>query len=398
MRKIRMGILRERIRENKIYRKVKSWVISKLYIFPIQNNKIVFDNFGGRGFGDDPKYIAEELLQRNLKLKMIWVTANSYTDFPDGIRTVKYGTVRAAYHWITAKVWVDNIKSTIRPPKRNGQYYIQTWHSTLGFKKNEEDAQNLPLRYIEQAKADGEQIDLMYSDNEFRYDKYSNHFWYSGEVLKCDVPRVGELLREDKNCLDKVYCNLKVDLNKKIVLYAPTFRKNVDKSVYYVNAAKICRMLEEKFKEPFEFVMRLHPNDAEIAKEITKDMKVIDATAYSDMQELLATAAVLITDYSGCMFDFGFTRKPVFLLAKDVERYIKEERKWYFSLAELPFVLCQSEKELLDSIVKFDEKTYKHQCEAFEKKIGFSDSGKGAQIIADRIIEQMKKEELTIGK
>ena len=56
---MRTDILRKKVRSNKIYQKLKFWIISKLYIFPIQNNKIIFDNFGGRGFGDDPKYIAE---------------------------------------------------------------------------------------------------------------------------------------------------------------------------------------------------------------------------------------------------------------------------------------------------------------------------------------------------
>ena len=391
MRNMKTNALKKKIQNTIVYKKVKSWIVSKLYIFPVQNNKIIFDNFGGRGFGDDPKYIAEELLQRNLGLKIIWVTASPNISVPSGIQIVKYGTIRAAYHWITARVWVDNIKSTIRPPKRKGQYYIQTWHSTLGFKKNEEDAENLPIRYIEQAKADGKQIDLMYSDNDFRCDKYRNHFWYSGEVLKCDVPRTGALLKENKMRINKVYCELKVNPKRKIVLYAPTFRKNVDKTVYYVNADAICKMLEKKFGESFTFALRLHPNNADIADEIAKEMNVVNATKYPDMQELLVASAVLITDYSGCMFDFGFARKPVFLLAKDVERYIKEERKWYFGLDEVPFTLSRSEKELCESVEKFDKEEYKHQCEIFEKKIGFSDSGNGAKIIADRIVDQMRR-------
>ena len=157
--------IKKYIRKMIIYRKLKQGIISVLYIFPINNKKIVFDNFEGRGFGDDPKYIAEELLKRNLDFKIIWVARDTQISMPSGISVVKYGTIRAAYHWITARIWVDNVKSTLRPQKRKGQYYIQTWHSTLGFKKNEKDAPNLPIRYIKKAVADGKQIDLMYSDN-----------------------------------------------------------------------------------------------------------------------------------------------------------------------------------------------------------------------------------------
>ena len=65
--------IKKHIRKMIIYRKLKQGIISVLYIFPINNKKIVFDNFEGRGFGDDPKYIAEELLKRNLDFRIIWV-------------------------------------------------------------------------------------------------------------------------------------------------------------------------------------------------------------------------------------------------------------------------------------------------------------------------------------
>ena len=82
--------------------------------------------------------------------------------------------------------------------------------------------------------------------------------------------------------------------------------------------------LQKRFGVQFEFAMRLHPNEAEYAQEITQELGVINATNYPDMQELLAAVDVLITDYSGCMFDFGFAKKPVFLLAKDVDKYLRE--------------------------------------------------------------------------
>ena len=103
MRNMKTNALKKKIQNTIVYKKVKSWIVSKLYIFPVQNNKIIFDNFGGRGFGDDPKYIAEELLQRNLGLKIIWVTAIPNISVPSGIQIVKYGTIRAAYHWITGR-------------------------------------------------------------------------------------------------------------------------------------------------------------------------------------------------------------------------------------------------------------------------------------------------------
>ena len=39
----------------------------------LQSNKIIFNNFNGRGYGDNPKYIAEELLRREMPYDLVWV-------------------------------------------------------------------------------------------------------------------------------------------------------------------------------------------------------------------------------------------------------------------------------------------------------------------------------------
>ena len=45
-------------------------------------------------------------------------------------------------------------------------------------------------------------------------------------------------------------------------------------------------------------------------KKITQTIEVSD---YSDMQELLCAADILITDYSSSIWDFSYTKKPCFL-------------------------------------------------------------------------------------
>ena len=109
-----MSNIKSVIGNSNSYKWFKNTVIDFFYYLPICKKKIVFDNFGGRGYGDDPKYIAEELRKNDSGLKLIWVTSDMKQEFPKGIKKVKYGTIRAAYHWSTAKIWVDNIKSSIK--------------------------------------------------------------------------------------------------------------------------------------------------------------------------------------------------------------------------------------------------------------------------------------------
>lgn len=93
-------------------------ILCFLALLPARDHKIVFDNFGGRGYGCDPKYIAEELLKRDEDLDLVWLTRSMSEEFPKGIRPVRYGGIRAVYEQATARVWVDNFKSGIRIRKK----------------------------------------------------------------------------------------------------------------------------------------------------------------------------------------------------------------------------------------------------------------------------------------
>ena len=124
-------------------------------------------------------------------------------------------------------------------------------------------------------------------------------------------------------------------------------------------------------------------------REIIGSDNLVPVTDYPDMQELMAAADVLVTDYSGSMFEFMLTGKPVFLLAKDLQEYLAEERELYFAFEDLPFPMAQNEKELAALISSFDSEEYGEKCRTFMDAIGMKDDGRGAEVIADVILEKM---------
>ena len=46
------------------------------FVFKIRANKIVVSNFYGKGYGDNPKYIVEELLKTEKNLDIVWLVKN----------------------------------------------------------------------------------------------------------------------------------------------------------------------------------------------------------------------------------------------------------------------------------------------------------------------------------
>ncbi len=357
---------------------------------PLQD-KIVFSNFYGRGLGDDPKYILLELLRRRAKLSYVWLLNDMATALPQGVRPMRYASFSAIYHLSTAKMWIDNARGSYRVKKRAQQFFLQTWHSTLSLKKHEAEAEGLTSQYVASAKRDAIITDLMYANNSLRLEEYKRAFWYDGQVVKCDVPRMAILLHTPRELKEKVLTELNISKGMGVVLYAPTFRQNNDKDVYDWCYGKVVEALSERYGKPFVFLLRLHPHLSAHSENEAKDKAVVDVSNYSDMQELLAVADVLVTDFCGCMFDFGVTQKPVFLFAKDYEKYLQAERKLLFTKEELPFSVAKDVEQLMADILHFDALSYARKVDEFYEKVGWHDGGEGDKQVADMVLKQFNE-------
>lgn len=90
-----------------------------VYLLPIKENRIVFDNFGGKGYGDSTKYIAEELIKSGKNYELVWLVDNlSSYEFPKQIKTVKIDSIKALYMRATAKVWIVNVRHLHRQKEK----------------------------------------------------------------------------------------------------------------------------------------------------------------------------------------------------------------------------------------------------------------------------------------
>ncbi|GEN57843.1 hypothetical protein GCM10012290_23870 [Halolactibacillus alkaliphilus] len=359
------------------------------FILPIKKNKIIICNYFGKGYGDNGKYIAEEIIKQGLDYDMVWMLKRELvgnTELPNSIRVVKYKSVKALYEMATAKIWIDNSRKEFYPIKRKGQYYIQTWHSPLRLKKIEKDAElDLSPEYVKSAIKDSNNTDLIISGCDSSWNIYRNSFWYDGEILKTGTPRCDLFFQDDKDIKEKVMNYFGLAPKSKIILFAPTFRRNNSSEAYTLEYKKILKILEEKYGEDWFFLVRLHPNVSSLSESMKYSDKVLNATNYDDMQELLCAIDILITDYSSSMFDMAIARKPCFLHGKDIEEYISNEREMYFSFDQLPFDFSKTDEELLYNIRLFNEANYKRKLDKFSKEINLYEDGTASMQLVEKI-------------
>lgn len=353
-------------------------------MFPVKNNRILFSSFFGKGYGDSPKYIAEELLKTHKKYELIWlVNKKEYEGFPKSIKQVKRGTIKELYYLSTSKIWIDNCRKHYGIKKRQNQFYIQTWHSSLRLKKIEKDAEDcLSSDYIKSAKSDSKMINIITCGCDFSYNTYNNSFWYDGDIIMTGTPKFD--IYFDRNIKKKIKDELSKKFNinptKKIILYAPTFRNNDANFIGNIDLNSFSELLK---KIGYVLLIRLHPN---CKSKINSSDNLINVTDYPNIQDLIIFCDLLITDYSGCCFDALVAKKPCILFVPDLEEYLKKERKLYFSYNELPFKKIYKSEDLYNYVKQGNMNDVLNKYEVFSKKIGLKEDGQASKKIT-KIIE-----------
>ncbi len=351
-------------------------------LFKVQNNKIIFSSYNHNKISCNPKYVAKYILDNyaSHQYDIVWILRNiRFSDRYNlgNARIVKFKSIKYIYEISTAKIIISNQRTEFIVGKRKHQKYIQLWHSAIRLKKIEGDAREyLSPSYLRLAKRDSDKTDLMVSGSQHSTEIYKRAFWYSGKILNIGTPRNDLLFFENKELFGKIKDRLGIDKNTNIILYAPTFRRNYKYNYNVLNLELIRKIISNKTQQKYVVLLRYHPNliNTEIYDQV-HGPNIINASSYDDIQELIAVSDYMITDYSSAMFDFCLTSKPCFLFVSDFDQYYVAERKFYFGLTELPFPIARTSKELVRSILLFNENKYRRDIAAFLAKVGSYERG-----------------------
>lgn len=353
----------------------------------IHEKRIFFDDFNGAGFGGNPKYICLKLHELRPEYELVFaynMQRCAPSDFPSFVKTVPVNSFKHLITLASSKFWIADCRLRVHIHKRKNQFYIQTWHASIGTKKSEKDSERmLSKTYIKAAKKDSKQIDLITCGSEQMYNFHRNAFWYDGEIFKSGCPR-SDILFDKRKALE-IKSRLGFE-GKKLCLYAPTFRNSSSVEQYSLDYDRVANTLKSKFSSEWIIMLRLHPN---IRRFDIKNLPpfVKNFSRYDDVQELLSAADVLLTDYSSIVYDFMLTDRPSFIYAKDFEDYEKE-RGFLIDLKETPFPIARNIGELEHNILNFDYEDYSKKVSDFKKKIGSYEDGKASERVVKWIFEK----------
>ena len=265
---------------------------------------------------------------------------------------------------------------------------LQLWHAPGAFKKFAASSSDNEEEISVIAKA-SEKTDYLFITSENIKDFYRDAFRIDGNKIKSfGIPRTDyyfedrdfKKLRED---FDNKYPLAK---NKKIILYAPTFRDNEDdNNVFkYLDLEKFNNALSEEYV----LALRLHPKINQFFKgDIDSKDEFIDVSDYKNEQELMLISDLLITDYSSIMIEFALLNKPIIFFTYDYERYLTKDRGFYYDFeSNVPGDIVKTDDELIRLIKEGNYNTEK-QDSFLKMQFDYID-GNSSKRIVDFILEE----------
>lgn len=362
-----------------------------------KDNWIVFESFIGRNCSGQPKYIYE-YLQKNYggKFKYIWVLEDKKTKIDGKCKKVKRLGLKYYYYMTRSKYWVNNARQPLDYPKRDSQVMLETWHGTP-LKKlffDMDDVHSDDPNYKANVYKQSRQWDYLLSDNPFSTEKFQSCFMYDKEkILEFGYPANDPLY--EKNIEEKAQAlkeKLDIPKNKKVLLYAPTWRDDNaygDGEYKYERALDFLRLKQEIGNE-YVILLRTHYWVVDRMELNGLSDFVINVSDYDDITDLYIVSDICMTDYSSVFFDYANLKRPILFFMYDLEKYRDVLRGFYLDIEkDLPGPILKTNDEVLEAIKNIDavKKGYITKYEEFYNRFCSIDDGNAAKRVCEKVFD-----------
>ncbi|MEH7116850.1 CDP-glycerol glycerophosphotransferase family protein [Neobacillus vireti] len=394
--------LEDRLKQNPKYKNRITKLGKLLYrvcnkLLPVQSKTAIFQSFHGKSYSDSPKYIYEGLLKERPGMKAIWVLDNLKEELPGNPILVRPLSIKYYYYMAISKYFVNNGNFPDFYQKRSGTVHLQTWHGTPLKKLGFDIDPNSPS-YAENTspalQKRNARWDYLIGPNEYTSKILQRAFKFNKKMLDVGYPRNDIFYKEDlETRANLIKKKLNIPMDKKVILYAPTWR---DYDFHNGNQHKPyefkfdLEQFKEKFSKDYVLLLRLHYRDASRIKIQGFEEFVYNVSSYDDIQELYLISDLLITDYSSVMFDYANLDRPIIFFTYDLSRYGSQVRGFYFDFQkEAPGPIVLKQEPLFHAIENIDKlrDLYKERYEHFKEKFCHWEDGNAAKRTIDAVFK-----------
>ncbi len=342
--------------------------------FPINNKQISFIIDSNESFKGNLDYIKKEFEKRgDFQFNFFYKDKLSFSNFKN-LATSKYVFLN------------DNFFPLAFMNFKKDTKVVQLWHAPGAFKKFGASSDTESKGMLSKIS---QNIDYLITSSDNIKDYYAEAFQIDNSKIKAlGLPRADYYFENHdlKNIRANFDSRYPLAKNKKIVLYAPTFRDNPeDNNVFdFLDLDEFNKELGDEYI----LLLRLHPKIKKFFKDkIEANQNYIDCSDFKNEQELLLISDILISDYSSIMIEFCLLDNPIIFFTYDYDTYIANDRGFYFDFKKnVPGPIVYTTEELIAKIKNNDFNQSK--ISEFRKTQFNSIDGAASKRVADFLLNE----------
>lgn len=337
-------------------RKVAYYIAYPLMrLLPLSSKTVVLESFWGRSFDDNPRAIYEYWQKAHPEYKFIWPVTDLSTKVSGQGKVIRRGSFKYWYYLATAKYFIQNTNFPNSYVKRRGQVEVETLHGTFMKKMGLEEPsmRNSTAKGQRNFMKRNRRWDYLISPSAYMDRVGANAFDFKNEVLSVGFPRNDELINNNNpEFIKNLKLNIGIPLDKKVVLYAPTYRQ-AGKLDFEMDL----KVMQDKLADDYVVLVRLHHLVANAIDIHEFEGFAYDLSAYPNIADLYLIADVLITDYSSVMFDYGYLKRPMIFFAYDLDWYLDDSNRGVYLdyVKTVPGPIARSTEQIIHYLQKPDK-------------------------------------------
>ena len=254
------------------------------------------------------------------------------------LKMIKFMKIYARANYVVIS---DNFLPVSSCKKREETFVIQLWHGCGAFKRFGYDtADDIPKDYVGNVFSN---YDLVPVSGPKSVAPFTSAMKLQrGVCLPIGVSATDQYFNNEyvEECKTEFYKLCPEANNKKILLWAPTFRGSAMEPVVYGSEA--FERVIDSISDDWYVIIKYHPHMESKGKKSTIKLST---------ERLLPITDLLVTDYSSIIFNYAIFKKPILLFAPDIDEY-SNMRGFYLNYNELPGEIVRTESELLEGIYR----------------------------------------------
>lgn len=383
------------------YIRLRNFALSKYFsAIPLKEKTVIFEAYHSSSYACSPKAIYEYMLSSSTfaEFNFVWSFTNpeKYNYLKsERTRLVKHETFAYFKAFATSKYWVVNGWINLNIHKKPNQIAMQCWHGSPLKRLRYDISENIATAHRQNILTEND-LDIVRYDYFVSPSRFASQVFTSAFNLKAlgkekimietGYPRNDYLSNYKKSDVEKMKRKLNIPKNKKIILYAPTWRDDQrrEEGGYQYTSPVDFGYLKEALSDKFVMLYRGHglaPKTFDLGK--YQDF-IIDVSDIDDVNDVYIISNILITDYSSVFFDYAILNRPILFFMYDKDHYQNDLRGFYIDLSELPGPIVETEESLVEAIGMQRVERINHQ--KFNYKYNYLEDGSSTRRAAHRLI------------